>query len=500
MTIEDVIALSQRRRRIVLSDDSDFQDRIRRGAEFLRKVLASGEDIYGVTTGFGDSVGVTVPDTQFDELSTHLARFHGCGLGDILDAESARAVLVVRATSLAQGFSGIRLELLERLIWLIQEDILPLIPEEGSVGASGDLTPLSYVAALLMGERDALHNEQTMPATRLYAEHGIDPLTLGPKEGLAIMNGTSMMTALACLAYGRAEYLAQLACRLTALAVLGKKGNPGHYAKRLFEAKPHPGQAQAAAQIRADLAAAQDLKYVRLQDQYSLRCAPHVIGVMVDAMPQMRRMIETEINSANDNPIIDPDEEQIYHGGHFYGGHIAYAMDSLKTCVANLADLMDRQMALLVDPKFNNGLPRGLSGAPEALKAVSHGFKAVQIGTSAWAAEALKATMPASAFSRSTESHNQDKVSMGTIAARDCLRVLTLTEQVAAAMILATRQAVRLRLEAGELDEQQLADPIQQWLDAIDEDFPMVREDRGLEPELRQCMANLQARKWELYE
>ena len=170
-----------------------------------------------------------------------------------------------------------------------------------------------------------------------------------------------------------------------------------------------------------------------------------MIGVLADALPFFRTSIENELNSANDNPLIDGDEEHVMHGGHFYGGHIAMAMDSMKTAVANLADLLDRQLAQLVDSKFNGGLPSNLSGAPEERQMINHGFKAVQIGVSAWTAEALKQTMPASVFSRSTECHNQDKVSMGTIAARDCLRVLELTEQVAAALVLATAQAAELR-------------------------------------------------------
>jgi histidine ammonia-lyase len=168
-----------------------------------------------------------------------------------------------------------------------------------------------------------------------------------------------------------------------------------------------------------------------------LRCAPHVLGVLEDALPFFQNLVDNELNSANDNPIIDALNEQILHGGHFYGGHIAFAMDSLKNTVANVADLLDRQLALLVDTRYNHGLPANLSGAVGKREAINHGLKALQISASAWTAEALKLTMPASVFSRSTECHNQDKVSMGTIAARDCLRVLELTEQVVAALLIA---------------------------------------------------------------
>jgi histidine ammonia-lyase len=183
----------------------------------------------------------------------------------------------------------------------------------------------------------------------------------------------------------------------------------------------------------------------RIQDRYSVRCAPHVIGVLVDALPWIRQTLEIEVNGANDNPLIDPDTGEVLHGGNFYGGHACFALDALKTAVANLADLVDRQMAQICNPDMSNGLPANLVGRTGSDSAAHHGFKAMQISTSALAAEALKLTMPASVFSRSTECHNQDKVSMGTIAARDCLRVLELTETTAAIATLALCQALDLR-------------------------------------------------------
>src|SRR5690606_16420463 len=294
---------------------------------------------------------------------------------------------------------------------------------------------------------------------------GLPPLQLRPKEALALMNGTAAMTALACIAHVRAQYLARIATRITALASIALHGNPTHFDEKLFSVKPHPGQSQVAGWLRSDLALGETKRNSsRLQDRYSLRCAPHIIGVLADALPFLRSFIENELNSANDNPLIDPDEQRVMHGGHFYGGHIAFAMDSLKTAVANIADLLDRQMALLMDVKFNAGLPPNLSGSAPERAMINHGFKAVQIGTSAWTAEALKLCMPASVFSRSTECHNQDKVSMGTIAARDCLRVLQLTEQVAAAALLATAQGVELRCRRDGIEMNSLAPQLQTML------------------------------------
>ncbi len=499
LTIEDVAAIAQGAK-ATLNNSVEFTAKIDRGVAFLERLLKEEGVIYGVTTGYGDSCTVAIPPQLVEELPLHLTRFHGCGLGKILTHEQARAVLATRLCSLSQGVSGVSHDLLNQIVTLINHDISPRIPEEGSVGASGDLTPLSYLAAALVGEREVIYQGEERATAEVYAELGIQPIKLRPKEGLALMNGTSVMTALACLAYKRAEYLAQLSTKITAMVSVAMHGNDFHFDEALFAVKPHPGQQQIAAWLRDDLKADKPPRNSdRLQDRYSLRCAPHVIGVVQDSLPWLRQMIENELNSANDNPIIDGNNERVLHGGHFYGGHIAMAMDTLKTGIANLADLLDRQMAQLMDYKFNNGLPFNLSGAEGERKPINHGFKAVQIGISAWTAEALKHTMPASVFSRSTECHNQDKVSMGTIAARDCLRVLELTEQVAAASLLAATQGIEIRRRRGELDENHMSDRLKAICSSVLNEFEFVTEDRPLEKDLRQFITHIQQRHWSLY-
>ena len=499
LCIEDVVALARGHRTGVIFEDAAFRARISAGAEFLDRLLAEDGVVYGVTTGYGDSCTVVIPPALLHELPHHLYTYHGCGLGRFLDAQETRAVLAARLASLCVGMSGVSLPLLEGLASLLQHDILPLIPAEGSVGASGDLTPLSYVAAVLCGEREVMHHGVRKPAAHALAEAGITPLRLRPKEGLAIMNGTAVMTALACLAFDRANYLCKLATRLTAFNVIASAGNAHHFDEVLFAAKPHPGQTRVAARLREDLHNERPSRNEqRLQDRYSLRCAPHVIGVLEDALPFFRQLIETELNSANDNPLVDAERGQILHGGHFYGGHIAFAMDAMKNAVANLADLLDRQLALLVDTRFNHGLPSNLSAASGPRAAINHGLKALQISVSAWTAEALKHTMPASVFSRSTECHNQDKVSMGTIAARDCLRVLELTEQVVAALLIAARQGVVLRQQIAPHTVVHGA-PLAMLEDLVAR-IALVEEDRALDADLLHLLDAIRSQHWSLYD
>ena len=498
LRIEDVVALARGQASAGLSDAPAFRARITRGAELLDRVLREDGVIYGVTTGYGDSCTTSIPAELVQELPHHLFAYHGCGLGRFLDAEETRAVLAARLASLSCGMSGVSVGLLEGLEALLRHDVLPLIPAEGSVGASGDLTPLSYVAAVLCGERDVLHAGMRKSAAEALADIGLTPLRLRPKEGLAIMNGTAVMTGLACLAWRRADYLSRLATRLTAYNVVASAGNAHHFDAVLFAAKPHPGQSEIARRLREDLHSDRPPRNEqRLQDRYSLRCAPHVIGVLQDALPFLRQWLETELNSANDNPLIDPDHGHILHGGHFYGGHVAFAMDALKAAVANVADLLDRQLALLVDARYSHGLPANLSGSTGVRAPLNHGLKALQISVSAWTAEALKQTMPASVFSRSTECHNQDKVSMGTIAARDCLRVLELTEQVAAAMLVAARQGLALRERLGPLPSLSAdAEAMQADLRAR---IALVDEDRALDRELIALVADIRGERWRLY-
>ncbi len=447
LRIEDVVAVARGERELALSRAPAFVARLARGAEVIERRLTAGVPTYGVNTGFGASVKNAVPMAQALTLARNLPRYHGCGVDALLTEEESRAVTLVRIASLALGYSGVRPLLLEHLVKLLRAQVAPAIPSRGSVGASGDLTPLSYIAALLVGERKAWLAGELVDARRALAHAGLAPLELQPKESLAIMNGTSIMAGLTCLAFARAERVARAAALLTAAALEAMGAQRAHFDARLFQAKPHPGQAQCAAWIREALGEGDIPKPRggRIQERYSIRCAPHVIGVLLDALAWCRPVLEVEINGASDNPLIDPESGDVLHGGNFYGGHVAMVADTLKTQLANIADLLDRQLVLLNDPLQNGGLPENLVAVTGEERFAHHGFKAMEICASALTAEALKLTMPASVFSRSTEGHNQDKVSMGSIAALDFQRVADLTESVAAIHLIASAQAVELR-------------------------------------------------------
>jgi histidine ammonia-lyase len=499
LTIENVVQAAKKQIALKLCDSAEFESKIEAGASFLDRALEKYGGIYGVTTGYGASCVEEVNPEQYRQLPLNLTRFHGCGMGDYFDSETTRALMIIRLNTLAQGFSGVSIELLRCIDFFIEHDILPLVPQEGSVGASGDLTPLSYLAGALVGERQVMYQNKARSSAEVLAELGKRPYQFRPKEAIAIMNGTAVMNAVAVLAFSDAEYLADLACRITAMNSIALKGNAYHFNKRLFDLKPHQGQAIAAEKIRLALPSEEQgapSAPSQIQDVYSIRCAPHVIGVLYDMRGTMRDFIETEMNSANDNPLIDPETQSVYHGGHFYGGHICFAMDSLKNISANIADLVDRQLALLVDVKYNRGLPANLTGTRGNVS-INHGFKAVQIASSAWTAEALKNTMPASVFSRSTECHNQDKVSMGTIAARDCARVNKLTSQVLAASLLASFQALDLRLKKGELTQQDLGQTEKTYNEIADY-FKPLEDDRPLECDLRKTLELIEKKHFSL--
>jgi phenylalanine ammonia-lyase len=498
LTIEDALDVARCRRIVTLSDDAAAA--LRASRELKETLIAEEIPIYGVTTGFGDSAHRQISPDKAGKLQQNILRFMGCGTGPIAPPEIARVTILLRANCLAKGNSGVRTELVESLLALLNNDVLPFIPERGSCGASGDLAPLSYVGRALTGDGRVWFSGETREAAEVLSELGMSPLALEAKEGLALTNGTSFMSAFACLAVGAARELADAADLMTAMASEALLGNRGHFNAFLFDqAKPHPGMITSAGHIRALLSTSQlalDSEEIfagglggarfrelerHVQDKYSIRCAPHVTGVLRDVLSWIEEWVTTEINSSDDNPLFNVDGGRVESGGNFYGGHIGQAMDSLKVALANLCDLIDRQLELVVDEKFNVGLtpnliPRFDADHPEA--GLHHGFKGLQLCCSAMTAEAMNLCNPTTIHSRSTECHNQDKVSMGTIAARDARTIVELTQNVAAIHLMACAQALELR------GVQRCSERTREAFELVREHVAFVDRDRYLDEDI----------------
>jgi histidine ammonia-lyase len=455
VSLREIIDVAYGVRKVKIGTHPEFVKKIDTSREMLTAALKNGTPVYGVNTGYGKSCGKRMAMEVAIKNGLNLIRFHGCGTGEPVGIPETRAAMMTRILCFSRGYSGVSMELITKLADFLNTGITPVVPREGSVGASGDLTPMSYVAAALMGERDVFYCGDRMPAAEALKKAGLAPHTFLPKEPLAIMNGTSTMTGISAIVIDRTRKVLNASISATALSIHALMGNAHHYDPVIARAKPHPGQERIAREILGLLnskdndAGLEATALETLQDPYSLRCSPQILGVLQDAMEWITRWVEIEANSANDNPLIDPDTGAVLMGGNFYGGHIVFAMDALKSALASAADMSDRQIALMVDPHVNRGLPADLVRASDGETMYNHGFKAMSIASSALTAEALKATMPAASFSRSTESHNQDKVSMGTIGARDAERICCLLERVTAIHLLAAAQACEIR---GNLD------------------------------------------------
>ena len=411
--------------------------------------------IYGITTGYGASGKNYVSYDDAQRLQQNLYRFHGCGVGKNLSEKVCRYAVIMRTVSLSKGRSAVSINLLNRMELLIEKNIIPVIPSQGSVGASGDLTPLSYIAAVIAGEREVYYEGSIRDVAEVYTELNIEPYTFKPKEALAIMNGTTIMSAIALDALEEFEVILDSMESYVASMFEMLLGDDTPVSDFVHESKPFSGQIISAKNIKNKLSGSKlthqrDERYAKffedndlnIQDNYSMRCAPQVLGVIRDNLMISKNWVETEINSVNDNPLIDGENEKIYTSGNFYGGYVAHAMDTLKICAANLADLLDKEFALLVDHKFNRGLGENLKLEKESY---FHGFKAMQITLSSLSADVIKNTTAASIHSRPTESLNQDKVSMGTTAANDFAKMMPELHNMLAIAFLGMAQAVDIR-------------------------------------------------------
>lgn len=475
--------------KIKISKKKEFVNFINHSHDFMINTIKKGKPIYGITTGYGDSGKNYINYDDAKTLQINLFRFHGCGIGKNLNYEVCKYALICRTISLSKARSGVSINLLNKLEMLLQKDIIPVIPSQGSVGASGDLTPLSYIAAVLAGEREVYYKGKIKAVKEVYEELKIKPYVFKPKEALAIMNGTSIMSSIAIKAIKEFEIILNSMESYVAgmFEVLLADDTPvAHF---VHNSKPFKGQIQTAKNIKkkikgSKLTHGRDDRYdkffkdnhLNIQDTYSMRCAPQVLGVIRDNLEISKNWLEIEINSVNDNPLIDGENEKIYTSGNFYGGYIAHAMDTLKICAGNLADLLDKEFALLVDHKFNRGLGENLKLSK---KPYHHGFKAMQISLSSLSADVMKNTNAASIFSRPTESLNQDKVSMGTTAANDFAKMIPELFNMLSIAFIGMAQAVEIR------GEKKVSPHLKNIYDSVREIVEPLYEDRRMDLDIK---------------
>ena len=468
LTIENVWNVAFNNEEINLPEDKEFWDTLSASRKFLEEYIATGVPTYGVTTDFGDSCHNQISVEKAGELQRDICTYHGIGLGPKFDHETGRAVVLARLNgNVKGGHSAIRPELAKMMVTMLNKDIIPVIPQLGSVGASGDLTPLSYLAAAIMGERDVYYKGKIVPAMEAFNAEGIKPLPIEAKEGLALMNGTSVMTAVASIAWKKAERLAKISDFLTAVTSEITKGKDTPFVAKVSEIKNHKGQCESAAYVydiikdskrvfryedflRTQIEKLDGKGFIaqqnKIQDRYSIRCAPQINGVYRDTLRFARDLITEELNSANDNPLVDIEAGRLYNTGNFYGGHICAACDYMRTALANISDLSDKQAEVIIDGKFNglteNLIPYTPADHPRA--GLRLGFKAAQITISAIRGEVMSYCFPISLTSQPTEALNQDKVSMGTISARKFNEQIELVYLQFATHLLAAMQAVDL--------------------------------------------------------
>jgi histidine ammonia-lyase len=443
LTLEDV-ALAARGERVELA--SGAEERIRAARAVVENAVASSETVYGVTTGIGSLANVRIEPDRAAELQRDIVRSHAVAVGRPLSREEARAMLLLRAHVLALGASGVRLEVVARMIDLLNRDLIPVVPEQGSLGASGDLAPLACLALPLLGLGEVLVGGIVTPTAQALADAGLEPLVLEAKEGLSLVNGTQGMLAVGGLAVLRLASLAKAADVAAAMSVEACLGTDRPFDERLQRLRPHPGQAASAANLRRLLADSPIVASHResghlVQDAYSLRCAPQVHGATRDVLAFARGVLETEIGAVSDNPVVLVDDGDVLSGGNFHGQPVAVALDALAGATVGLASISERRLYRLLDPARNNGLPAFL--VPQS--GLNSGLMLVQYVAASLVSESKAMAHPASVDSIPSSAGQEDHVSMGMTSARHLRSCVGNAERVVAMEALAAAQALDLR-------------------------------------------------------
>ena len=439
LTIEDVIRVAREGAAVRIGGAAGA--RMALGRQRLEELLARGERIYGVNTGVGGNVGISLAPEQMELLQHNLVRELGCATGQPLPNDVVRGAALLRVATFLTGASAVRVELVEALAEMINRGVTPVVPRYGSVGASGDLMPSAYLARVLVGMGEAEFAGRRMPALEALAAAGMHPIRFASKEALALTNGTTFMTAVAALLWVDSFRVLKAMLGAIALAIEAMQAPDLPFSPWVHERKGHPGQIAVATYLRTMLQGSQYTRASGGQSCYSLRCPPQGLGQVWEALEDARPTIEREINSANDNPLFDPDTGVMYKAGNFYGGHIARLLDTWKLDFAAMATWGNAILALLVDDRFNGGLPANLAPAP----GVNSGFKGMQLSVTSLCCAVRQMASPSSIHSVPTEQYNQDVVSLGMHSAVTAMDALECLRNETAMVLLASAQAVDLR-------------------------------------------------------
>jgi len=473
LSIAGVVAVSRRSASTSISDDKAIRDRIHKVCDYLLHAVDTGKPIYGVTTGVGANATSVIPREDVDALQNDLLWLLKTGAGKLIPRDAVRAGMLLRLNSLVRGVSGVRMELLERLVAFLNAGLTPQVREFGSIGASGDLVPLAAIAGAISGVEVCkvdLENE-TLSATDALASLNLEPLPLRAKEGLALCNGTSVMTGMAALALHDTRRLVKLSHAAHALAIQAFNGSEESFEIFIHQHKPHAGQIQSAQWMRALLKDSkmtvegmkghfQHEGHVLIQDRYSLRCLPQYMSPILDGLTFLEKQIEIEINSANDNPLLDVDSERAFNGGNFLGQVIGVGMDQLRSYIGLLAKHLDTQVSLLMAPEFSNGLPMALSGAPD--RSINMGLKGMQLlGNSIMPTLTFLGNTLSDRYPTHAEQFNQNINSQGYASANLARQSVQTMCQYMAVPLMMGVQAVdlRARLLTGKPDARETLSP-----------------------------------------
>jgi len=458
--------------------------RVAESNELIDDVVAHGDTVYGVNTGFGQLASVRISNDELAHLQENLVRSHAVGVGEDLDDDIVRLVMLMKVIALAEGFSGVRIELVEALCALVNNQIYPRIPSRGSVGASGDLAPLAHMAGALIGIGEVRVNGNLVPAPIALREAGIEPVRLAPKEGLALLNGTQVSTALALSGVFRTENVLSAVLMGGAMSSDAIKGSDTPFDRRIQSVRGHGGQIAVAAVLR-DLMRGSDIRAShvdcdRVQDPYSIRCQPQVVGACLDVLRHVCNVLETEANAVTDNPLVFTDSRAVLSGGNFHAEPVALAADYLALAIAEIGALSERRIALLIDTN--------LSGLPAFLVeegGLNSGFMMAQVTAAALASENKSHAHPASVDSIPTSANQEDHVSMATFAARRLHTMLDNVADIVAIELLAAAQGIDFHRP------EKSSEAIEEVMMAIRELSPVFKEDRSLSADIRRVAATI---------